>query len=84
MLGEDGTDEKILGQFSAGNYFGEISFACNMPRTAGIIALERTLLLRLEKHDCDLFFSLFPINREPWTNMVKKRTAESFRKYKVC
>lgn len=75
--------EKLLREFTPGDNFGEISFACNMPRTSDIIASERSLVLQLEKDDCDRFFSMFAINRAPWTEMLKKRTAESFRRYKV-
>lgn len=75
--------EKRLRDFMPGDNFGEISFACNMPRTSDIIASERSLVLKLEKDDCDRFFSMFTINRAPWTDMLKKRTAESFRRYKV-
>lgn len=75
--------EKLLREFKPGDNFGEISFACNMPRTSDIIASETSLVLKLDKDDCDRFFRLFTINRVPWTSMLKKRTAESFRRYKV-
>lgn len=75
--------EKLLREFLPGDNFGEISFACNMPRTSDIIASQKALVLKLEKDDCENFFRLFTINRDPWTDMLKKRTAESFRRYKV-
>jgi CRP-like cAMP-binding protein len=82
---DDDNTEKVLNTFEPGVFFGEIALLIDMPRTATVVARERSLLLELKKSD---FVSFLRLNHSPTmeanlTDLLKKRIAESFRKYHV-
>jgi CRP-like cAMP-binding protein len=74
--------EKTLHEFHAGDVFGEISLIMDIPRTAGIAATTEAICFELQRDSFQKFVKLVPQHLE-LSNMVKARTAEHFRKYKV-
>ena len=71
----------VLNSFQEGDFFGEISLIMDMPRTASIIASEDTLVLELRKDDFHNFLKLTP--NLHFHDLMKRRFANHFRKYKV-
>eukprot|EP01137_Pigoraptor_chileana_P005231 Opistho-2@2825 len=80
--GQDG-QPVVLAEFTAGQYFGEISMVVNTPRTATITAAERCLLLSLHRKDLQHFLRLFPEMKHTFDRVAKQRTAEHFKRFKV-
>jgi CRP-like cAMP-binding protein/Ca2+-binding EF-hand superfamily protein len=73
---------KELKQFTKNDIFGEISLIMDIPRTASITATHPCLLLELQRDSFQKFLKLVP-NTVNLHNIMKQRTAEHFRKYKV-
>jgi CRP-like cAMP-binding protein len=57
---EHSQEEIILAELGKGDYFGEMSLLTDEPRSASVVALEKTELLRLEKEDFEIL-----VSREP-------------------
>jgi len=52
--------KKSLGKFGAGDYFGEMSLLLDTPRTADVVALEKTRCLMLTRWDLRALISTHP------------------------
>jgi CRP/FNR family cyclic AMP-dependent transcriptional regulator len=78
---EDGT-VKRLHEFKDNDMFGEIALIMDIPRTADIVALSDTMLFELHRDSFQRFLKLVPGNLQ-LQSVMKERTAEHFRKYKV-
>lgn len=74
---------KHLATLEEGKYFGEIALIMEMPRTATISAHDRCLLLVLGHDDFRNFLHVVPELKESFAQVVKDRTAQQFKKYKV-
>lgn len=79
--GKETHKEVILNSFKEGDFFGEISLIMGMPRTAAIVATSPALLLELRKDDFQNFLKLTP--NAPFYDLMKRRFANHFKKYKV-
>jgi CRP-like cAMP-binding protein len=77
--------ELMLGLIDQGKFFGEIGLMIDMPRTAQIRACEKSLLLEIRKADFQNFLAVAntPALRKNLDDLLKRRTAEHFRKYNV-
>eukprot|EP01006_Ploeotia_vitrea_P040349 TRINITY_DN66422_c1_g1_i1.p1 TRINITY_DN66422_c1_g1~~TRINITY_DN66422_c1_g1_i1.p1 ORF type:complete len:596 (+),score=305.89 TRINITY_DN66422_c1_g1_i1:106-1893(+) len=77
------SEEVSIAKLGPGSYFGEIALMVDMPRTAGVQAVDDCLLLSLKKQDFHNFMSLVPEFRDSFDGVVKQRTAEFFKKFNV-
>ena len=76
-------DIRVVYEFTAGDYFGEVSLVIQIPRTATIQATEDTTLLELRKTDFQRFI---PRNNEMMKSLeavAHDRIAQSFRRYRI-
>ena len=82
--------EKVLHIFRDSNaddrIFGEIALCMDIPRTASIISMSNSIVLEWKREDYRTFTSLLQSTAQSMASlqqMMKARTAEHFRKYKV-
>lgn len=85
-----GETEKVLHIFRDTNaddrIFGEIALCMDIPRTASIISNANSIVLEWKREDYRTFTSLLQSTTQSMASlqqMMKARTAEHFRKYKV-
>ena len=85
-----GETEKVLHIFRDSNaddrIFGEIALCMDIPRTASIISASNSIVLEWKREDYRTFTSLLQSTTQSMASlqqMMKARTAEHFRKYKV-
>ena len=78
---EDGS-EKVLKLFKTGDILGEIALIMNVPRTATVRATSNCFLLELHRENFKKFVKFVPATGNIHS-IMKSRTAEHFRKYKV-
>ena len=85
-----GETEKVLHIFRDSNaddrIFGEIALCMDIPRTASIISMSNSIVLEWKREDYRTFTSLLQSSTQSMASlqqMMKARTAEHFRKYKV-
>lgn len=69
---KDGDHQRVLAILSDGDYFGEEALLNNRPRSASVTALEKTILLSLNRENFEAVLANFPLVRR---NLSK--TAES-------
>ena len=78
---------KVLHVFKDSNpddrIFGEIALIMDIPRTASIISMSHSIVLEWKREDYRTFLSLSSSQTQHIQRMMKARTAEHFRKYKV-
>ena len=87
---QGGETEKVLHIFRDSNaddrIFGEIALCMDIPRTASIISMSNSIVLEWKREDYRTFTSLLQSTAQSMASlqqMMKARTAEHFRKYKV-
>ncbi len=68
-----GSEEKEVAQLGAGNFFGEIALLTSGRRTANIITVVPSNLLKLEKHDFNRFLDQHPTLRTKIQKEAGKR-----------
>lgn len=56
----DASNYKYLKELDEGDFFGEMSFLTQVPRSASVIALDRCEVLELEKADFDILIQSNP------------------------
>ena len=85
-----GETEKVLHIFRDSNaddrIFGEIALCMDIPRTASIISINNSIVLEWKREDYRTFTALLQSTAQSMASlqqMMKARTAEHFRKYKV-
>jgi CRP-like cAMP-binding protein len=73
-------EEIRLAELESGHYFGEMSLLTNEPRSATVIAMEETHLLRLEKEDFELLLNREPILYKTLGLILSQRLKETTQK----
>ncbi len=59
-LDDESQDEIRLAVLADGDYFGEMSLIDNMPRSANVITIEESIILRLSRNDFNVFLKERP------------------------
>lgn len=57
VTASDGGKEDLLATLGAGDHFGEVSLLDNQPRSADVIALEKSKLLEIKRKDLESLLS---------------------------
>eukprot|EP01138_Halocafeteria_seosinensis_P004764 gb/GECG01004871.1/.p1 GENE.gb/GECG01004871.1/~~gb/GECG01004871.1/.p1 ORF type:complete len:810 (+),score=107.93 gb/GECG01004871.1/:1-2430(+) len=84
--GDSEDDEQksfLVRDLKAGSYFGEIALITDQPRSATVVAKERTGLLKLSEKNFQSFIQLVPHLRQDIDNMVIQRSAANLRALNV-
>jgi len=75
--------EREFGIHEVGGYFGEIALMINMPRTASVQAMDKSLLLCLRKADFMNFLLVAPDLKKTFSAVAKERTTQILKKFNV-
>ena len=77
---DDRGDELILSQLGRNEYFGEIALLHQCPRTAGVVTLENSTMLKLHRNHFESFRNAVPAIDRPFQRAVATRLARTLSK----
>ncbi|MBN1535902.1 MAG: cyclic nucleotide-binding domain-containing protein [Anaerolineales bacterium] len=69
----EGDHQRVLAILSEGDYFGEEALINNRPRSASVTALEKTVLLSLNKENFESVLKFFPLVRRHLSKTAESR-----------
>jgi len=77
-MGKDG-DRVVLGKMGEGDFFGEVALLTDKPRTATVVAREKSELMELTRVDFDKITNKFPSVRKIVESYQKQRVQDTIK-----